>query len=193
MSPEDLLMTIAEIAVAIIGFASVVSALDSRRAADGNPMLRLRLRLMIEMAAQALTFSLLPLLLVLERATASYAWQLASGALAIAAPAHLLSIYVRQRRLFGRTLLRATLLFDSTVLLVGSLVEGVLVLNTFGLAFAPRFSAYAARRPVLAVRCVEHVRARHLLRRGSSRSANARVAADLAQPGVPPALPGWPS
>ncbi len=52
------------------------------------------------------------------------------------------SIYVRQRRLFGTTLLRETLLFDTSVVVMAMLVEIVLIMNFLGVLFEPRFAAY---------------------------------------------------
>ncbi|MGH0034636.1 MAG: hypothetical protein ACQGVK_06375 [Myxococcota bacterium] len=58
----------------------------------------------------------------------------------MAAPIHVPSIYIRQRRIFGSPLRRDTLLFDSLAIAVAVIVEGILVADATPLFFEPRFS-----------------------------------------------------
>jgi len=57
--PTDVLLTIAEIAIAVLGFAAIVTALR-RRSGDGDLISWFRLRVMIESSLAALAFSFLP-------------------------------------------------------------------------------------------------------------------------------------
>lgn len=83
MLSGDLLVVIAELAVAIAGFSSVVVALDSRAVRDWNPARRYNLRVLLQISALAVFFALLALFL--ERATeGSGFWNWALGAYGIA-------------------------------------------------------------------------------------------------------------
>jgi hypothetical protein len=52
------------------------------------------------------------------------------------------SIYVRQRNLFGSSLIRETLLFDSFVMVSAVVVESALIINCFSAVFELRFAPY---------------------------------------------------
>ena len=72
-------------------------------------------------------FALLPALLLPQEAENTWFWRMGSGLLAVTGPVLVTSIYTRQRRLFGSTLLRDTLLFDSFTIVLALLVEACLV------------------------------------------------------------------
>lgn len=141
MNSDEALLTIAEIAIATIGFAGIMSALRPSSSHSADSMHWLRLRLMVEASASVMIFAFLPFLLrgIVD---GERIWAIGSGILAIASPLLVGSIYVRQQRLFGSALLRDTLLFDSSVVAMGVLVEFVLIANCIGIFFEPRFSAY---------------------------------------------------
>lgn len=83
MLSGDLLVVVAELAVAIAGFSSVVVALDSRAVREWSPARRYNLRVLLQMSALAVLFALLALFL--ERATEGVAfWKWALGAYGIA-------------------------------------------------------------------------------------------------------------
>lgn len=96
-------------------------------------MHRLRLRIMIEASAYAMLFALLPALLLPKELDREEFWRLGSALLAITGPILISSIYVRQRRFFGSTLLRETLLFDSFSIFIAVLVEAALIGAWLGL------------------------------------------------------------
>jgi hypothetical protein len=141
VNPNEALLTIAEIAIATIGFAGIMSALRPSSLDSTDAMHRLRLRLMVEASASVMIFAFLPFVLVgvvdIDRI-----WTFGSGILAITSPLLVGSIYVRQRRLFGTGLIRETLLFDTFVVIMAMVVEAVLIVNCFGAVFEPRFPAY---------------------------------------------------
>lgn len=141
MTADDALLTIAEIAIATIGFAGIVSALRPTTSLVSDSMHRLRLRLMIEGSASVMVYAFLPFVLsgVLPE---QQIWAIGSGILAITCPIHVGSIYRRQQRLFGSALIRETLLFDTSVIIMAVGVETVLVLNCLGVLFEPKFSGY---------------------------------------------------
>ncbi len=141
MSPYESLLTIAEIAIAVIGFAGIVSALRPRTSGSADAMHRLRVRLMIEGSASVMAFAFLPFVLS-GLFSNSQTWAISSGVLAVTSPIHIGSVYVRQRRIFGSALLRETLLFDTFTIISAVVVEAILVLNCLGVLFEPQFSAY---------------------------------------------------
>ena len=141
MDPNEALLTIAEIAIATIGFAGIMSALRPSSSHAADAMHRLRLRLMVEASASVMVFAFLPFVL-LGLVNSEKIWTLGSGILAITSPLLVGSIYVRQRRLFGTSLIRETLLFDTFIVVMAALVEIVLVVNFLGLIFESHFAAY---------------------------------------------------
>ncbi len=143
MNPNEALLTIAEIAIATIGFAGIMSALRTSSSHSADAMHRLRLRLMVEASASVMVFAFLPFVL-LGLVDSEKIWALGSGILAITSPLLVGSIYVRQRRLFGSGIIRETLLFDTFVVAIAVLVEIVLIVNCLGVFFEARFAAYLA-------------------------------------------------
>jgi hypothetical protein len=141
VNPNEALLTIAEIAIATIGFAGIMSALRTTSSRSADAMHRLRLRLMVEASACVMIFAFLPFVL-LGLVDNESIWTFGSGILAITSPLLVGSIYVRQRRLFGTGLIRETLLFDTTVIVAAVLVEIALIVNCLGILFASHFAAY---------------------------------------------------
>jgi len=142
LDPTEALLTIAEISIAVIGFAGIVSVLRPRSSPHADAMHRLRMRIMIETSAYVVAFAFLPLLLVGAEFPSATIWSIGSGVLAAAAPIQVTSIYVRQRRIFGSGLLSETLLFDASTIMLALLVEGALIANAFSILFEPRFAGY---------------------------------------------------
>ena len=141
MNSDEVLLTTAEIAIAVIGFAGIVAALRPNMPGTENAMLRLRLRLMIEGSSNVMIFAFLPFVLsaVIPE---DQIWAVGSGILAVTSPINLGSVYVRQKRLFGSALLHHTLLFDTSVIFMTATIEVLLILNCFGIFFEPAFGAY---------------------------------------------------
>jgi len=127
MHTLDALLTIAEISIAVIGFAGIIFALRPPSTRQADTMHRLRLRIMIEASAYMMLFALLPALLLPKELDSNESWHLGSALLAITGPILISSIYIRQRRLFGSTLLRETVLFDSFAITLALLVEAILI------------------------------------------------------------------
>lgn len=142
MNPSETLLTIAEISIAVIGFAGIVSALRPRSSPHADAMHRLRMRIMIETSAYVVVFAFFPLLLAGLDLPKDVVWGAGSALLAATAPIQVSSIYVRQRSLFGSALLRETLLFDASTIGLAVLVECALIANATGLFFEPRFAGY---------------------------------------------------
>ena len=146
MTSNEALLTIAEIAIATIGFAGIVSALRPKASHAADAMHRLRLRLMVEASASVMIYAFLPFVLagfVSEQQT----WAIGSGVIAFTSPIHVGSIYNRQRRIFGSALLRDTLLFDTSVIITASLEAA------FAAAAA---SAQSGETVLLAPACASH-------------------------------------
>jgi len=141
VDPNEALLAIAEISIATIGFAGIMSALRPSSSDSADAMHRLRLRLMVEASASVMIFAFLPFVLS-GLFDGDRIWIFGSGILAITSPLLVSSIYVRQRRLFGSSLIRETLLFDTFVMVSAALVETALIANCFTAFFEPRFAAY---------------------------------------------------
>jgi hypothetical protein len=141
VDPNEALLAIAEISIATIGFAGIMSALRPSSAHSTDAMHRLRLRLMVEASASVMVFAFLPFVL-LGFVGSDRIWTVGSGILAVTSPLLVGSIYVRQRRLFGTGLIRETLLFDTVVVIMAVLVEIALIVNCIGAVFEPRSTAY---------------------------------------------------
>ena len=58
--PTDVLLTIAEVAIAVLGFAAIVTALRRRSGQRADLLTQFRMIVMIVMSAAALLFSFLP-------------------------------------------------------------------------------------------------------------------------------------
>jgi hypothetical protein len=65
-----------------------------------------------------------------------------SGILALTGPVLVTSIYTRQRRLFGSTLLRDTLLFDGSTIVLAMLAEALLIVAWLGMLPARASAIY---------------------------------------------------
>ena len=79
MDSHDTLVLIAEIAVGLAGFSSVVVALDNRAVRDWSAVRRFNLRILLQVSAVAIFFSLFPLIFerVIEPPT-SWRWACAA-------------------------------------------------------------------------------------------------------------------
>lgn len=76
MESGDILTTIAEIAIAIAGFSSVIVALSPKPISEWSPIERFNFRVLLQVAAVTVFFSLIPL--VLHRALSfDLAWRVA--------------------------------------------------------------------------------------------------------------------
>ncbi len=77
MTSQDTLVIIAEVAVAIAGFSSVVVALDNRAVRNWTPFQRHNLRVLLQVSALTIFFSIFPLILqrVLD-SPSSWKWAL---------------------------------------------------------------------------------------------------------------------
>ncbi len=140
MIPSDLLLTIAEIAIAVLGFAAIVTAL-SRRSGDSDPISWLRLRVMIEASITVLAFSFLPFVFRAADLADSSTASLSSALFAVTTIMVVGDLFVRQRRIFGNILNPETRLFDWYLITSATLLAIALSLRSVGflpqLGFAP--------------------------------------------------------
>ena len=95
MENEDLLLTIAEVAVAFAGFASIVSVLGRRSSDTPEHINALRMRGMILSSLLAVAFSLLPFLLHGYGLTGGVLWRTSSAVLLLASTGLAYSILSR--------------------------------------------------------------------------------------------------
>jgi hypothetical protein len=132
----DLLLTMAEVAVAFAGFASLVGLLGQRASRDDPRVLGARMRGMIFFSLAAVAFSMLPLILDSYGLTEAVVWRTASLLLlaAFVGIAWWLALTIRAlRRSVGQ---RRTIVRLIAVVLYGSIGAGigVALANALGLA-----------------------------------------------------------
>ena len=95
MENNDALVLIAELAVAIAGFSGVIVALESRSVRSWTPLQRRNLRLLLQVSAVAIFFSLLPLLLQRFMAASDF-WKWALGFYGLVHVGDVSSFLIRQ-------------------------------------------------------------------------------------------------
>jgi hypothetical protein len=87
MEEKDLLLTMAEVAVAFVGFSSLVSILGRRGSTDDPRLDAIRMRGLIESSLLVVAFSLVPSILHHYEVSALARWRLSSALFATAAGA----------------------------------------------------------------------------------------------------------
>lgn len=88
MPESEILLTVAEVAVAFAGFASLVSILGRGTSADNPRVLSLRMRAMLLTSLLVVAFSLIPVILDSYGASPRLAWTASSLALLLATLAY---------------------------------------------------------------------------------------------------------
>ena len=137
MEHRDTLLTIAEIAVALAGFASLVSVIGGRQNDTSRVIASLRLRTMLEVAFRNTFFALLPLPFLQLAPSDPILWRLSSG-LYIAFTIAYFLVRLRQNEPTGEGWLRVStrILFAITILAGGANVLGFGGANAFSLYLA---------------------------------------------------------
>ena len=135
MEHGDTLLTIAEIAIALAGFASLISVIGRRSSDTARATGSLRLRLMLEVSFRNAAFALLPLPFVQIAPSDPMLWRIFSGLYLIVTTIHV-AIRLRPGDADGERLLAfpSLILFGITVL--------ASVANVLGLGGAYAFSLY---------------------------------------------------
>lgn len=139
MTGADVLLAIAEAAVALAGFASVVVLFQHRDPTHWPPFVVVRLRSMIELGFATLFFALAPFAPHHLGASAQTTWAGCSALLAVGGAVLFAVVYRRSRPFLGRGLSPG---FSGVVGLVTAIVLGLQVLNVFGWIVARGFGAY---------------------------------------------------
>lgn len=137
MAPGDTLLTIAEIAIALAGFASLVSVIGRRSSDTARATGSLRLRLMLEVSFRNAAFALLPLPFLQIVPSDPMLWRVFSGLYLVVTMIHvavrLRALDTGSERLLGSASL---VLFGVTCL--------ASVANVLGFGGAHAFSLYLA-------------------------------------------------
>lgn len=139
MDPADALLTIAELSIAVVGFAGIVFAL---RSGDNEPINVFRLRVMVEASLFAIAICLVPLIFLAAGWSPERLWAWGSAVLCVLIPVYVTTVFVRQAQLFGAAVLPEARVADSVALALTSLVSLALVLNALGLLTEKRFAGY---------------------------------------------------
>ena len=95
MIESDILLTVAELAVAFGGFATLAGVLGRPRSADAAYMNATRLRGMLESALLALAFALIPFVPLLFGFSQDASWRLAAAVFLVANCFRLISLFRR--------------------------------------------------------------------------------------------------
>jgi hypothetical protein len=138
VDPSDALLTICELAIAILGFAGVVTLLQSPEMRQRTQN-RFRLRIMVEHAIGSLVFSLLGIALIASHGSGPLTWSVASGTLAVFLPAHAVSGQIRLHRIFDSSAYPA---FNTFILSAQAVATLIQILNALGVLFERSFTGY---------------------------------------------------
>ena len=139
MEPEATLLTLAEVSIATVGFAGVVSVFRGSPAPEDATMRQWRLRFMVSSGTGAVALSLLPLPLLAEGLAPKTVWAWGSGLVALMNIGIAVWLLGEQRVRFGAALYRGSIANDTVMLGVLAVVTGLALWN---LAFPARFSFY---------------------------------------------------
>ena len=142
--PTDVLLTIAEVAIAVLGFAAIVTALRRRSAQRADLLTRFRLGIMIEASTAVLLFSFLPFVFRAADLQESSVASVSSALFAVALAILIGNGFGRQRRQFGRFFLPETRLFDVCGFASGVLLVGALSFRSAGMLSQLGFAPYVA-------------------------------------------------
>jgi hypothetical protein len=137
MLAEDLLLTLAEIAVALVGFSALVALFQGTRDRALDDGKRFRVRMLIESGLQGALFAVLPHTLVAFGVSEASVWRPASGLLALAG-AFIPIVNVRR----AVALKLAFIPSDLILIVVGAAVEVALVLNFLAIGFSGTAGPY---------------------------------------------------
>jgi O-antigen/teichoic acid export membrane protein len=138
---SDLLLTTAQIGMALAGFAGLVTLLGRPEPRADARLNEIRFRNMVELSLALAAFSLLPFLPVELGASEAGAWRISSAFYAVIATFFVVQSVARNRREMGRILVNGAI----TMLLIAvcSGIAILLALNTAG-AFAAVAGVYFA-------------------------------------------------
>lgn len=137
MEHRDTLLTIAEIAVALAGFASIVTIIAQREEESARIADSFRLRLMLEVALRNAGFAVLPLPFLQLMPSDPLVWRAASGFYVVTALAHGL-IRLKSQKEVGPHWFTVSARVFLSLTTVASLA------NVLGLGGANAFSLYLA-------------------------------------------------
>ena len=112
MIPIEVLLTIAEVAIGVLGFAAIATALRRRPVRRSDLISRFRLSILVATGSATLLFSFLPFVLRASRLEEPQVAAISSALLALATLFLTVFSFARQRSLFGSAILPETRLFD---------------------------------------------------------------------------------
>ena len=135
MEPGDTLLTIAEIAIALAGFASLISVIGRRTSEHARATGSLRLRLMLEVSFRNAAFALLPLPFIGLGPSDETLWRTFSGIYLVVTTIHV-TMRVRSAEADSERLL------GSPSLIVFGFTVVASVANVLGLGGEHAFSLY---------------------------------------------------
>jgi hypothetical protein len=139
LSGSSYLLTLAQLALAFVGFATIVVALRQAIGADLSDYHILLFRFFVEVGLIVTALCLIPFLLALFDIAEPTVWRISSAFFGVVTVAYLVS-YVRRRRRVQRAPLPVRLY---VIYGVSALMTMGLILNALGLLFEPGAGPYA--------------------------------------------------
>jgi len=134
VSESDILLTIAEVAVAFAGFASLVGILGHRTSADDPRVIGLRMRGMLLSSLIVIAFSIFPILLDLYGASSDFTW-IASSLVLLAASGSYYVWFVSALQALARAEIPTSrfqrLVVIPTLMVVAGTLAAFLIANLF--------------------------------------------------------------
>ena len=143
MEPSDALFSIAEVSIAIVGFAGIVAALrptpiDPRHA----EMNRWRLEVMVETGVGAVVFSLVPILLIALELPGKTTWSVSGISSACAMGVFLFHALRSQRRLFGAYIPPGSGITDGAIISLTAAAGIFALLNALDITLEREFAGH---------------------------------------------------
>ena len=142
MQHSDTLLTIAELAVALAGFASLVSVIGGRRDKVSRGQNQSRLQWMLELGLRNAAFAVIPLPFVEAGYSDPTIWRSMSGLYILAMIGHF--FLLRQRHQGRQLLLGASRSLGISSAGLFTISAAVSILNVFGMGGSNAFSLYIA-------------------------------------------------
>lgn len=181
MEPTDALFSIAEVSIAIVGFAGIVAALrPTPRDGEQAEMNRWRLEVMVETGVGAVVFALVPVLLIALDLPRETIWSVSGVASAAGMCFFLFHALRSQQRLFGAYIPAGSGVTDGAIISLTAASVICAVLNALGITLERQFAGHLVTEFCwLAVALLAFFR---ILLAGRRRSARADAPAEGAAP-----------
>jgi hypothetical protein len=142
LEPVSVLLTLTEIAIAIVGFAGIVTAIRPPEVPRLRIMTRWRLEVLVISGAGAVLFSVTPIPFLSKGFDTAVVWSWFGLACAVCLALLMLYTLARQRSLFGAAIPSDSIGADATLLGVSTASASCAIANTMGWGLQQEFAGY---------------------------------------------------